>query len=109
MNRSLLRVLFFAIAGPALVVSFFFPPKAAQDATLDYSNYASYSYFSAEHLRYGSEVVPMCGPYGFVMYGFVHSGYLFWTRLLLELIVKAVLAALVLWFWNAARRAPVVR
>jgi hypothetical protein len=92
-----------------LTVAFFFPTKAVLDPSLDYSNYGSYSYFTAEGFHYGSEVMPMCGPYGFVMYGFLYAGHLFWERLGAELILKGVLAALALWHWRAARAAPVLR
>lgn len=97
------------LAWVALTISFFYPTNAVLDASLDYSNYGSYSYFTAKGFHYGSEVIPMCGPYGFVMYGFVHSDHLFWVRLIAELCLKGILAALVIWLWRAARATPVFR
>ncbi len=48
---------------------FFSPVSSVMDTLLDSSNYASYTYFAAHHFQYGPEVVPMTGPYGYVMYG----------------------------------------
>ena len=105
----LLTKVLLGLAWVALTVNFFFPTRVVLDAGLDNSNYGSYSYFTAKGFHYGSEVMPMCGPYGFVMYGFLHSGYLFWVRLLAEFCLKGILAALVLWLWRAARATPVLR
>lgn len=105
----LLRPLVIGLAWIALTTTFFFPTKGAMDPSLDYSNYGSYTYFTADGFKYGSEVVPMCGPYGFVMYGYVYNGQLFWVRLVAELCVKGVLAALALWFFRKAAAAPVLR
>lgn len=104
-----LRHVLTGLAWLALTTTFYFPTKEAMDASLDFSNYGSYSYFTAGGFHYGSDVIPMCGPYGFVMYGFLYAGQLFWTRVLLEFALKGVLAALVIWFWKSARTAPVLR
>jgi hypothetical protein len=107
-SRSL-RYLAIGLAWVALTTTFFFPTKEAMDTTLDFSNYGSYSYFTAQGSHYGSEVIPMCGPFGFVLYGFVYGGDLFWLRLGLEVLLKAVLAGLALWVWFSAARTPVLR
>lgn len=97
------------LAWVALTTTFLFPTKAVMDVGLDYSNYGSYSLFTAKGYHYGSEVIPMCGPYGFVMYGYVYAGHLFWPRVILELALKGVLAALALWFWKSAKSSPWLR
>jgi hypothetical protein len=104
-----LRRLLIALAWIALTTTFFFPTKEVVNASLDFSNYGSYAYFTARDFHYGSDVVPMCGPYGFVMYGFVHGGNLFWTRVILELSLKGVLAGLAIWFWFSAKGSPWLR
>jgi hypothetical protein len=71
--------------------------------TLDGSNFASYAYFTAHGFQYGSEVVPMAGPYGFIQYGSVYGGDLFWTRALGELLLNGVLAGLTLWYFRHMR------
>ena len=88
----------------ALVVYFHSPVREAVTASLDPSNYASYAYFTAHGFQYGSEVVPMAGPYGFVLYGWVYSGDLFWLRTACELLLNAALATLSLWFFLQNRR-----
>lgn len=105
----LLRHLLTGLAWVALTVNFFFPTKQVLDASLDFSNYGSYTYFTAKGFHYGSEVMPMCGPYGFVLYGTLYNGQYFWVRLAAELCLKGVLAALVIWFWRSVRGAPVLR
>lgn len=82
---------------------FFSPVSAVMDTQLDSSNYASYTYFAAHHFQYGPEVVPMSGPYGYVMYGSVYNGLLFWTRLFAQLACVGALAALLLWFFQRSR------
>jgi hypothetical protein len=82
----------------ALTVYFHSPVREVLTPSLDGSNFASYSYFTARGFQYGAEVVPMAGPYGFIMYGRIYSGELFWTRTICELILNGALAALTLWF-----------
>lgn len=81
-----------------LTVYFYFPVLGVMDVTLDSSNYASYSYFTAHGFQFGPQVIPMTGPYGFVLYGFVYNADLFWIRTFLEIALKGVFAALVLRF-----------
>ncbi len=79
------------------------------DILLDSSNYASYTYFAAHHFQYGPQVVPMSGPYGYVMYGSVYNGLLFWTRLWVQLACVGALSALVLWFFHRSRNSAAWR
>ncbi len=94
------------LAGVALTVFFYAPVSTVMDALLDSSNYASYTYFAARQFQYGPEVVPMSGPYGFVMYGSTYNGELFWTRLIGQLVSAAALSAFILWFFHQARGTP---
>jgi hypothetical protein len=94
-----------AVLGAILIALYYFTPaQEVTNTTLDYSNYASYAYFTARGFQYGPQVVPMVGPLGFVMYGFVYGGNLFWDRLYLDLVIKLGLAALLLWFFCRSRR-----
>lgn len=92
-----------------LTVSLFIPAQEAMTIQLDSSNYGSYAYFTSRHFAYGPDVVPMAGPYGFVHYGAVYSGFLFWKRFALELFTKAALAGLIVWLTLAATRRPFLR
>lgn len=86
-----------------LTIWFFSPVTQVTDPTLDHSNYASFAYFTAHGFQYGADVMHVGGPYGFVHYGFIYGGNLFWKRFPLELLTKLVLSALVLWFFARAR------
>jgi hypothetical protein len=88
-----------ALGWLALVVVFFSPASEVLTPTLDGSNFASYAYFTAHHFQYGTEVVPMAGPYGFIMFGWVYNGELFGARLAAGLVLNGALAALTLWFF----------
>lgn len=91
------------LAGAVLVaLMFYLPVRQVTDPTLDNSNYASYAYFTDSGFHYGTEVMPMAGPYGFVPYGFLYAGKLFGKRFLLELLTKLALGALVMWFFRRA-------
>ena len=93
-----------AVSGVILIALYYFTPaQEGMNTTLDYSNYASYAYFTAKGFQYGQQVVPMVGPLGFVMYGFIYGGNLFWDRLYLDLIIKLGLAALLVWFFCRSR------
>jgi len=97
-----------------LTIYFFAPATNVLDVTLDSSNYGSYSLFTAQGRQYGTEVIPMAGPYGFVVYGTTYAGNLYWDRVALELLIKAAFALLVVgflrdsasrvarWIWLAA-------
>jgi hypothetical protein len=112
--RQLTRWLLPSVAVVLLTVFFYAPATTVLDVTLDASNYGTYSAFTAEGRQYGAEVLPMAGPYGFVMYGWTYAGQLYWTRVVLELLTKLALALLVIglfretrsrvvrWLWVAA-------
>src|SRR5690349_18996597 len=85
-----------AIAGLLLTILAFRPAESVLEASLDSSNFSSYAYFTAHGFRFGRDVVAVSGPYGFINYGFVYGGELYWTRFALELVVKAAFAALVI-------------
>ena len=91
----------FTVAGVIFLTAWSFrPADTVLNASLDVSNYGSYAYFTANGVNFGSDVVAMAGPYGFINYGFVYGGELFWTRFILELVVKGAFAALVFWFFR---------
>ncbi len=94
---SRLRSAGWLLAAAALAVYFFAPASAVLDVTLDASNYGTYASFTAEGRQYGAEVLPMAGPYGFILYGWTYAGQLYWARFALELLVKSGFALLVLW------------
>ena len=79
------------------------PTGEVADPTLDVSNYVSYAHFAAHEFNYGSEVLPMAGPYGFVMYGFVYGGELFEVRNAFEILLKLCLGGLSVWFLSRVR------
>ncbi len=81
-----------------LTLFFYNSPYLVLDNSLDSSNAAAYSYFTFNHFQYGTDVLHIIGPYGFVMFGYVYAGYLFWTRMILELLVQGALAFLVIMF-----------
>jgi hypothetical protein len=95
------------LAGLALTVFLYSPLTRAMDPSLDASNYASYAYFTAHHFQYGTAVVPMYGPLGYVLPSTAYNGELYWARLLGQLACSAALAALVWWFFRRARPSPV--
>lgn len=91
-----------------LTVWFFSPVAQVAGVQLDESNYASYAYFTAKYFQFGTDVMPMAGPYGFVPYGFSYSGHLFSKRFPLELLTKAVLAGLIVWFVRRTPQRPIL-
>ena len=98
------------LAGAVLAgLCFFSPTQQVMDVQLDSSNYASYAYFTARGFSFGTDVVPMAGPYGFVPYGDTYSGNLFGKRLALEALTKLILGGLVVWFFLRSARQPVLR
>src|SRR5437868_1547586 len=102
------------LAFVALTVCLFAPVRRALVPSLDDSNYATFAYFTSHHFQFGKEALHLGGPYGFIHYGFVYGGNLFYQRMSLELLTKMALAALVLWFFarsrpGALRRLWVVR
>ena len=92
-----------------LTVCLFSPADQVMDVQLDSSNYGSYSYFTAKNFQFGSEVIPMVGPYGFVHYGTTYSGQLFWKRFGMEVLTKLSLGILVLWFFFQSAARPCLR
>lgn len=94
---------FLAVGWALLSLYYVVPVSEVLAPNLDSSIRATYAYFTAHGFQFGSEVSTTAGPYGFVMYGWDYGGDLFWPRWLLTLLFSAALAALVLWFFLAAR------
>jgi hypothetical protein len=99
-RRRWVQWLLSALATLALAFCLFSPTEQILEPTLDSSNYGSYAWFTAHEYRYGSEVVSMVGPLGFVPYGLFYAGHLFEERLILELITKLALGAMLVWFFR---------
>lgn len=103
------RGFFIAVTTLLLTFVFFSPAERVLDVQLDSSIFGSYAFFTARNFQFGTEIVPLAGPYGFVPYGDTYSGHLFAKRLLLEILTKLVLAGLIVWFFLRAARQPVLR
>jgi hypothetical protein len=87
-----------------LVTAFLYSPlTGVLEPSLDASNYASYAWFTAHHFQYGTEVVPMYGPLGFILTDTAYNGLLFWARYAGQLAGGAGFAGLVLWFFHRQR------
>jgi hypothetical protein len=97
-----------AVGAILLAVWLYSPVTEVADVQLDSSNYASYAYFTGKHFQYGTEVLPMAGPYGFVPYGFHYAGQMFWKRFPLEILTKLVLGVLIIWFIRRTPARPVL-
>lgn len=90
-------------AGVALACYLYSPVTQVMEPSLDASNYASYAYFAAHHFQYGTDVVPMYGPLGYVLPWSAYNGEQFWPRLFGQLAIAGSFAALLLWFFQQAR------
>lgn len=98
------RRLLWLLGWVALTVYFAAPPREAMTPDLDPSNHGTYAWMFAEGKRYGAEVVPMAGPFGFLLYGTTYSGELYLTRYAGDLALKGVFAWLLLWIFAQAPR-----
>jgi hypothetical protein len=101
--RGALRSLGWLAAGVLLAAFLYAPLTGVLEPSLDASNYASYAYFAAHQFQYGTEVVPMYGPLGFILPGTAYNGLLFWARYAGQLVGGAGFAVLVLWFFHRQR------
>jgi hypothetical protein len=79
-----------------LTVYFLAPSTEAMSWSLDSSNYGSYAWMTRTGKQFGTEVIAMTGPLGFLSYGTTYSGNLFMTRFWGDLALKAAFAALTL-------------
>jgi hypothetical protein len=82
-----------------LTLALFQPAQQVLDGELDPSIFAAYAYYTAHGFQFGPDLVAMAGPYGFIMYGGIYGGDLFWLRFFAELAVEGIFAALILWFF----------
>jgi hypothetical protein len=88
-----------AAAWLGLTTVFCEPAHRVLDGDLDPSIFAAYAYYTAHGFQFGSDVVAMAGPYGFIMYGNFYGGDLYWLRFFAELAFSGILSALLLWFF----------
>ena len=84
------------LAWAALTFYFLAPPAAALNPGLDSSNYGSYAWLTKHGKQFGTEVIAMTGPYGFLTYGTTYGGELAGPRRIGDILLKAVFAFLVL-------------
>ncbi len=102
-SRAPLRRLGWIVAGLLITAYLYIPLTGVLEPSLDSSNYGSYAYFAAHHFQYGTQVVPMYGPFGYMLQGSAYSGELFWTRFLGQLVMGGGCAALILTFFRRAQ------
>ena len=86
-----------------LTIYFVTPPREVYDQTLDRSNYATYAHFVTHGLQWGTDVMPMPGPLGFVLFGYCYSGELYGARLIGDLLLCAAFSAMLLNLVHRAR------
>lgn len=94
-----LRPVLLSAAWLVLTMAFCEPAHRLLDGDLDPSIFAAYAYYTAHGFQFGSDVVAMAGPYGFIMYGNFYGGDLYWLRFAAELALAGIFAALQLWFF----------
>src|SRR5882757_8977543 len=94
-----LRSVLLVAAWLGLPIAFCEPAFRVLDGDLDPSIFAAYAYYTAHGFQFGSDVVAMAGPYGFIMYGNFYGGDLYWLRFAAELAFAGIFAALQLWFF----------
>lgn len=81
-----------------LAFIFITPPTQVMDWGLDSSNYGTYAWMFATGKNFGTDVVPMTGPYGFLFYGTTYAGWLFTARLVGDVLLKCFLAFIIVRF-----------
>jgi hypothetical protein len=91
------------MAGLLLTLYFISPPREVYDASLDRSNYATYAHFLTHGFQWGVDVLPMAGPYGFVLFGYCYSGELFFQRWVGDFLLCAGFSALLLGLFHRAQ------
>lgn len=101
---SIGQILLWTLAGLLIALHLLAPPREAMDQGLDSSNYGTYATFVAEGRQFGTEVIPMAGPLGFILYGHTYAGELFTARLIGEVVFKAGFSALFLYLVFASNR-----
>src|SRR5581483_5450156 len=79
-----------------LTACFYTAPIEVLNKGGDESNYGVFAYFTSHHFQYGVDALHIVGPYGFVIFGYLYAGYLFWTRYILEVATKGLLTFLAL-------------
>jgi hypothetical protein len=94
-----LRPALLAAAWLGLTIAFCEPAYRVLDGDLDPSIFTAYAYYTAHGFQFGSDVVAMAGPYGFIMYGNFYGGDIYWVRFAAELAFAGIFAALQLWFF----------
>ncbi len=94
-----LRAAGLLLAWGVLTIVFCEPAHRVLDGDLDPSIFTSYAYFTGHGFQFGSDVVAMAGPYGFIMYGNFYGGDLYWLRFAAELAFAGIFSALLLWFF----------
>ena len=95
-------------------------PNESFNTTHDSSSSASFEYYAAKKVQFGTEIYQNVGPYGYVLYSNEYNGYLHWKKVLLRGLSQLTLVILVCWmmlslksniarfFWYAAFFAPYV-
>ncbi len=99
--------LLFAACWLLLTVYLLAPPREAMTSELDPSNHGTYAWMFRTGQQFGADVVPMTGPWGFLIYGLTYSGDLEGLRLVGDVAFKAVVALLLLAFVRRTSVRPV--
>jgi hypothetical protein len=76
-------------------------PNAVTSPQLDRSWDSALSYFSDQHMQFGKDIIFTFGPMGY-LYSSTYSGYLIESRIIWELLSKALMVILLLFIANRA-------
>ena len=72
-------------------------PNESFNTTHDSSSSASFEYYAAKKVQFGTELYQNVGPFGYAHYSGEYAGYLHWEKILLKNLSRLTLLILICW------------
>jgi len=103
MTQKRIRLALIGLAGLVCLLSVLVLPSVVPTHSHDLEGQAALEYWVKSGFRFGVDIIQNVGPYGYVQYPSIYSGFIAWEKLIASVVLAVVFVGL---FFDRIRQAP---
>lgn len=98
-----IRHVLLALALVVLTLQLLQFPIGSYNTVHDSSSCATFEYYAAKKIQFGTEMYQNIGPLGYIHYSFEYIGYLHWQKVILSISCRILLVLLIVWMLSCIK------
>ncbi len=97
------HIIIFIVVIAVMALHFLEFPHYSYNVAHDSSSSATFAYYAAKNVQFGTELYQNIGPFGYVHYSYDYVGYLHWQKIIFKTFSRLVLVFLAAWMMTRLR------